>query len=220
VYTIGLSESLDAELVFAGAYLYKRDDLPKIIDGIVAELKLSYALETQKIDLLSWGVFSLRKAHMSWTIDLMLGALDFYQAKEIQAFQIVPDKAHWTFDIPDLSEPWSPAAAPAWRWLREDWTYPVPSKSVAITNLAALRGERITEVVRWEEDEWEIFAGAGPDIVKEDRRVVPLGVLLAADESLLPAVNLPIASGFWRDALSEWHPWGSLGEAQKVSAAQ
>ncbi len=40
--------------------------------------------------------------------------------------------------------------------------------------------------MRWEKDEWEIFAGAGPDITEPERRVVPLGVLLAADPSLVP----------------------------------
>jgi hypothetical protein len=219
-YTIGLIQSLGAELVLAGAYFYLLDDVAKIIEGIAAELKPPVAWETQKIDLGSWGVFSLRRVHMSWATMLMLGALDFYQVKEVQAFQIVPDEAHWTLDIPDLSKPWSPTAAPAWKWLHEEWAYPVPSKSVAITNLGALRGERITEVMRWEEDEWEIFAGAGPDVPQEERRVVPLGVLLAADESLLPVVNLPIGAGFWRDAVSEWHPWGSSGEAEKVSTAQ
>jgi hypothetical protein len=218
-YTIGLSQSLGAELILAGAYFYRLDVVPKIIESIIAELKPPVASETRKIDLASWGVFSLRKVHMSWATKLMFGALDFYQVKEIQAFQIVPDEAHWTLDIPDLSKPWSPAAAPAWRWLSEEWTYPVPSESVAITNLGALRGERITEVMRWKEDEWEIFAGAGPDVPQEERRVVPLGVLLAADESLLPVVNLPIGAGFWREAVSVWHPWGSSG-AGRVSTVQ
>jgi Domain of unknown function (DUF4262) len=214
-YTIGLSQSLGVELVFAGAYFYGLDDVPKIIGSIVADLKPPVAWEAGKINRASWGLFSFSKVHMSWATTLMLGALDFYQVKEIQAFQIVPEATHWTLDIPDLSEPWSPTKAPAWRWLHEEWAYPVPSKSVAITNLGALRGERITEVMRWEEDEWEIFAGVGPDVPQEERRVVPLGVLLAADESLLPAVNLPIGAGFWRDSVSEWHPWGSSGEDEK-----
>jgi hypothetical protein len=138
----------------------------------------------------------------------MLGALDFYQVKDIQAFQIVPDEAHWTIEVPDLTEPWSPPTAGAWLWLHEERTYPIPSKSVGLSYLDALRGERITEVVRWEEDEWELFAGAGPDVAEEERRVVPLGILLASDDSLIPIVNLPIGSGLWRDAVSEWHPWG------------
>jgi hypothetical protein len=89
----------------------------------------------------------------------------------------------------------------------EPWSYPVPSKSVAGTNLAALRGERITEAMRWEEDEWELYAGAGPDVAKEAMRVVPLGTLLAADMSLEAVVSLRIGEGLWRDADSAWHSW-------------
>jgi hypothetical protein len=212
-----VSDSLGAEFVLAGAYFYKLDDVPKIIGSMVAELKVPGALETRKIDVERLGVFSLRKVHMNWAAMLIQGALDFCHVTEIQAFQIVPDRAHWTLDIPDMSEPWSPVTAPAWRWLREEWTYPVPSKSVAITNLGVLRGERITEAMRWEEDEWEIFAGIGPDVPAGERRVVPLGILLAADESLLPVVNLTIGTGLWRDAASEWHPWGSSGEVDRIS---
>ena len=212
VYSIGLSGSVGAEVIIAGAYFYLLDELPKIIKSVADELGSSASWQSQKVDLEPWGVFSLRKVHKSWGATLLLGALDFYQVKDIQAFQIVPDVIHQTMETPDLSEPWSPTLAPAWRWLHEDWTYPVPMKSVGVTNLAALRGERITEVMRWEEDEWEMFAGAGPDVPEEEKRVVPLVVLLSADESLLQAVYLPIGAGFWRDANSAWHPWGKPGE--------
>ena len=100
---------------------------------------------------------------------------------------------------------------PAWRWLREPWTYPVPDDSTAVTNLAALRGERITEASRWEVDEWEMFAGAGPDVPQDEMRVVPIGTLVAADESLAPVVHLAVGEGLCRDPEpgSEWHPWPS-----------
>jgi len=155
------------------------------------------------------GVFSLRKIDMSWAKTLMLGVFDYYNVKTIEAHQILPDEAHWTIEIPDLSRPWSPELAPAWRWSYEPWTYPIPRDSVAVTNLDALRGKRITEVMRWEQDEWEMFAGAGPDVTEQERRVVPLGILLASDNSLGPVVNLQIGSGLWRDDVSEWHPWGT-----------
>ena len=212
-YTIGLSQSQGAELIFAGAYFYLLDDVPKIIDKVATDLKLSGASEWRRIDLGSLGAFTLRKVHTSWASTLLLGALDYYGVKTVEALQIVPDEAHWTSDVPNLSLPWSSTEAPAWRWLHEEWTYPVPSKSMAVTNLGALRGDRVTEVMRWEDDEWEMFAGAGPDIAQDQRRVVPLGVLLATDKSLLPIVDLPVGAGFWRDAASEWHPWGNSGEA-------
>jgi hypothetical protein len=80
-YTIGLINSLGAELVLAGAYFYLVDDVVKIIESVAAELKPPVAWETQQIDLGSWGVFSLRRVHTSWVTTLMLGALDFYQVK-------------------------------------------------------------------------------------------------------------------------------------------
>ncbi len=208
-YTIGLTEALGAELILAGAYFYKLDDVPHIIESVVDRLSFQGEMEGQNIVLDPWGSFSLRTVDASWIKLLMLGALDFYQSKVIRAFQIVPDESHETLDVPKMHRPWNPVLEPAWRWLQQKWPYAIPIQSVAITNLDALRGKRITEVMRWEEDEWEIFAGAGPDIREEDRRVVPLGVLLAADESLLPAIDLDVGSGLWRDAVSSWHPWGA-----------
>jgi hypothetical protein len=206
-YTIGIRQSLGFELILAGAYFYTTDDVLRIVNEIAANLTPQRAGERSLFEVPSCGSFALHPAHSSWATMLMLGALDFYGVDESPAFQIVPDQPHCTVDVPDLREPWSPTTAPPWRWLREPWTYPIPSKSSAITNLAALRGEHITEAVRWEDDEWELFAGAGPDVPKDELRIVPLGILLAADESLVPVVNLAIGEGLWRDAVSDWHPW-------------
>jgi hypothetical protein len=214
-YTIGLSESLNAEIILAGAYFFESDEVSKILMSVAAKIQSAIAWQEQKIEARPWGVFSLRKVDTSWAKGLMLGVFDYYQVTTIEAYQIVPDEAHWTTEIPDLSRPWNPELAPAWRWLYEQWTYPVPMNSVAITNLGALRGERVTEVMRWEEDEWEIFAGAGPDTREAERRVVPLGILVAADPSLLPAVDLSVGSGFWRDSDSEWHAWGGAGKTDQ-----
>lgn len=217
-YTIGLTESLGAELILAGTYFYRLDDVSKVIKSIIADLLPPVVWETSAIGAGSWGTFSFRKVHTSWATALMLGAFDYYQEKSIEAYQIVPDQAHWTIDVPDLSQPWSPTQAPGWRWLKEEWNYPVPKDSVALTDLNALRGATFTDVMRWEEDQWGIFSGAGSDAPDSERRVVPLGVLLAADESLLPAVDLPVGTGFWRDAGSEWYPWASSEEASEPSA--
>jgi uncharacterized protein DUF4262 len=206
-YTIGVSETLGFELILAGAIFYMADDVMRIINDIASTMKQQETREAQELDVESCGYFSLRQVDPSWATALMLGALDFYGVEEIPALQIVPDAAHWTIDVPNLSEPWSPITAPAWRWLRETWTYPVPSKSTVTTNLSALRGDRITEAARWEEDYWELFAGAGPDVSRDDTRVVPLGTLLAADQSLEPVVSLPVGSALWRDGISDWNLW-------------
>jgi hypothetical protein len=212
-YTIGCSEVLGAEIIFAGASFYSLDEVVKIINYIAVNLQSQDAAEATSFEVSSCGSFSLRSVDISWVKMLMLGALDYYQKSSIPAIQIVPDEAHWTVDVPDLTEPWSSITAPAWQWLREPWMFPVPSKSTAITNLDALRGERITEAMRWEEGEWELFAGAGPEVPKDSIRVVPLGTLVAADASLEPVVNLRIGDGLWRDVDSMWHPWVTRGQA-------
>jgi hypothetical protein len=206
-YSIGLTESLGAELILAGTYFYRLDDVSKVIKSVKSQLSPSVVWDTARVHAESFGTFSFRKVEIGGATDLMLGAFDYYRGKNIECYQIVPDEAHWTLDVPDLSRPWNSIHAPGWRWLKEEWKYPVPKGSVALTDLNTLRGGRITEVMRWEEDQWEIFSGAGPAIPESERRVVPLGVLLEADESLLPAVDLCVGSGFWRDDESEWNSW-------------
>jgi hypothetical protein len=211
-YTIGVSESIGLELILAGAIFYMKDDVWKIINDIVAQLKAQRDREVFEVS--GQGSFTLRKVHSSWAAEFTLGAFDYYQKRDIPALQIVPDKAHWTIDVPDMSAPWNATTAPVWRWLHEPWTYPVPKSATATTNLAALRGDRITEIMRWEEDNWEMFAGPGPDVPDEDMRMVPLGNLIAADESLVPVLHLAIEKGLWRDPSpgSEWQPWRKRDE--------
>jgi hypothetical protein len=206
-YTIGVSESIGVELILAGAIFYMKDEVVNIINDIAAQLKAQRDREI--FEVAGMGSFTLRKVYSSWATEFMLGAFDYYQKRDIPALQIVPDKAHWTIDVPDMSAPWGATKEPVWQWLHEPWTYPVPKDATAATNLAALRGDRITEVTRWEEDEWEMFAGAGPDVPKDEMRVVSLGTLIAADKSLVPVMNLAIEEGLWRDPDpdSEWHPW-------------
>ena len=191
----------------AGGSIYDADSVGLILNRLAADIGPQMKWDGLHVETDSHGSFSLRKAHRSWANELMLGALDYYAAAEVPAYQIVPDPEHLTIDVPNMTEPWHPRIALPWQWLREQWNYPVPPDSVATTNLQALRGERITEAARWEEDQWELFAGAGPDVPKEDVRVVPLGTLLAADDSLDPVVHLPVGSGLWRDANSEWQRW-------------
>ena len=206
VYTIGLSERVGAELILAGACFFMGKDTVRIVDAIAREWdpgKASYTIE-------SLGRFSLREADLSWTRPLLLGAADFYGNTSIRAWQIVPEPAHWTLDIPDMRKPWSAAEQPAWQWMHVPWTYPVSSASTAVTNLAALRGDRVTEAARWEEAQWEIFANAGSDAPppEDEMRIVPLGTLLGADPSLVPVTSLAVGEGICRDPEEgEWEVW-------------
>ena len=203
-YTIGVSESIGFELVLAGAIYYMKDEVIRVVNDVARQAKTK--VDTRTFEVSAEGSFALKAVHSSWIAKLLLGATDYYQ-KDVNAFQIVPDEDHWTIDVPDMTKQLDSSTEPIWQWLDKTWPYPVPKAATATTNLAALRGDRITEVVRWEEDEWEAFAGAGPDVTDEEMRVVPLGTLIASDESLVPIVHLAKSEGLWRDESSDWHPW-------------
>jgi hypothetical protein len=204
-YTIGLRESVGAELVFAGGRFFYADDVKRIIDEVTREVT-----ERKSFDLImpidSLGMFRLRKVCAPWSRSLLLGARDYYDVDAVDAYQIVPDKEHWTIDIPDLGKPWTAESEPVWHWYHEPWTLPILPASHAATDMAALRGARITEATRWEDDYWELFARPGPEQTKEEMRIVPLQTLLAVDDSLRAVLKLAVGKGIWRDDVSEWHP--------------
>lgn len=207
VYTIGNLDRLGFELIFAGAAAYSLDEAVRAVDKVA----LTGLQSGGGAQLLTppQGRFDLRPVYQAWVQQLMLGAIDHYGSRPVSAIQLVPDDAHHTIDTPDMSLPISASATSAWRWLEETWPYPITHDSVVMTNLAALRGEPVTEAARWEEDEWEIFAGAGPDVDPEDVRAVPLAVLLAFDPSLEPVTRLPVGKALWRDGRgTTWNAWG------------
>lgn len=207
-YTIGVSQSTAHELVLAGASFYSADEVKLIVNTVAARLKTGGPWQTFRKSIDSLGTFSLRVADSSWVKKMLLGALDYFELSDIPVLQILPEGDHWTVDIPDMSKPWDAASEPVWRWLDQKWDLPVPENSVAITNIDALKGKPITEAMRWEEDQWEMFAGAGPDVEKEDIREVALGTLLGADQSLYPVANLSVGKGIWRNTDElEWHSW-------------
>lgn len=193
--------------------MYK--EVARIIKGVADQLSSNSIGVGSSCMVDPFGGFTLRQCDSSWTDLLMLGATDYYQKAHVSGLQIFPDESHTTIDVPDMSVPWSPGSAPVWQWMKEAWTYSVPRSSHAITDLNALRGSRITEACRWEEDYWELFAGAGPDIPKEQTRIVGLGTLLATDPSLAAVLELKIGSGIWREDDSEWRVWEASNEADE-----
>jgi len=207
-YSVGLSEVIGAEVIMAGSSFYSIDEVGEIINGIAKMLRSNMDWMEVQFLLGSKGRLSLSAVDRSWTSKLILGALDYYNASEVIAFQISPDPEHWTIDVPDLSVPWDAASEPCWQWLEKPWSYPVSKSSVAVTNLDALKGDPVTEVMRWEETEWELFAGSGPDVEQDEIRIVPLGTLLAADASLVSVTSLAAGKGLWRQPGGEWNPWG------------
>lgn len=209
VYTIGLYKKFGFELIFAGGIYYLKDDLDLIFRKIINEIAKNNGKVPLKEINSPLGIFSLENVDHSWSDQLMLGVLDFYGIDNTKAYQIKPETKYYTLDIPDMSQNWNLSPTPVWSWLNKKWDYPVPENSCVITNLAALKGEKITEVMRWEKDEWEMFVGSSPDIEKKDCRVVPLATIIGIDETLQEAVKLEIGKGMWRDEVElQWHPWG------------
>src|ERR1700691_882695 len=80
-YTIGLTESLGAELILAGTYFYRLDDVSKVIKAVKGELTLPIAWDSIRVASKLWGTFSFRKVLTSWASTLMLGAFDYYKGK-------------------------------------------------------------------------------------------------------------------------------------------
>jgi hypothetical protein len=205
-YTIGLRESVGFDLVMAGASYYTAREVHAVLNDVAAGLRAGST--ARALPLPALGQVSLSPADASWSSALGLGASDFYGVSNPAVAQVVPDGQHWTIDVPDMTHEWKPGREPIWRWLRQSWEYGLSPSSVATTNLAALRGGPITELARWEDDQWEMFCRPGPDVTPDDVRVIPLATLLAFDESLLVAVDLPLGEGRWREGLtSEWQDW-------------
>lgn len=207
-YTIGLNETLGAELVLAGAIYYSGDDVTKIINGVNNFLTNNKKDFGEVFIIEGLGSFVLKKVVSSWQM-LLQGALDYYNINSIESYQIIPDNDHFTIDIPCLYKDFNSLSEKIWKWLKEEWSYNIPSDSSVVTNLKAMYGERITEVTRWEENEWEMFAGNGTEVTKEDARIVPLATLLGFDPTLIAALDLPIGKGLWRDDIknSYWNKW-------------
>lgn len=228
VYTIGLRDSIGAELALPGAILFMGEQCLQIVHSIRERLEArikgddgesldgaaarSYAVK-------GLGVFTLRRAHDSWARQLLLGAFDYYRPSDVVAYQIVPDRSHHTIDIPDMTKEWNAAAEPVWRYLDEPWPYPFSADVNATTNLAALRGEPVTEVTRWD-DGWEMFAGPGPAVTETEMRVVPIACLVGPDPTLARALDLEIGGGLWRDgAGDDWNRWDSSSGPAPVQQA-
>lgn len=205
-YTIGLCESLGAELVLAGAVYYMADEINAILHAIRNSWQARGDVR-QPIVVEGLGTFTLRVAHPSWTKSLMLGAYDYYGVDAIEAYQIVPDEDHNTIDVPDLGIPWSAEVAPSWRFLHEAWDLDVPSTSHAMVPLDVARGARITHAARWEDDYWEMFAGMPDRFDPDNARFVPIGVLLGADRTLASLLELPVGRAARRGEGGGWVTW-------------
>ena len=206
---LGAKKSSVLKLFLLAVSIIQKKNVNVIIDKIVEELKKGVDWQKIFLNIDSLGSFSLLEVDKSWSELLALGAFDFYNQKAIRFLQILPDKEHNTIDVPDMSREFNVTSQQIWQWLVREWDYQVPRNSTVVTNLKVLCGEKATEAMRWAADEWEIFSGAGPDVPKEEIRVVPLGTLLGYDKSLEPIVRLEVGKGIWRDPIDlKWNQWG------------
>lgn len=209
VYTIGMVQQIGCEIIFAGGLFYSNEEVRRIIDGTIVKLKEKEDWGQLNLKIESLGDFTLSSVDSTWSKLLILGAYDFYEKKEIRTIQILPDNNHYTLDIPKLSEKFNADKEPIWQFLVHEWNYPISKDVTVVTNLKVLFGEAITEIMRWEEDEWEMFSGAGTDVVKQDIRIVPIGTILGIDNSIEPALKLVIGKGIWRaEKEGKWNEWG------------
>lgn len=207
-YTIGLKDKLGYELIFAGGENFSIDEVKIIIQNLYTSILENFSTDNNHMYNTSLGEFTISNADPTWSNLLALGVFDFYQTKQIKTCQVIPEQRNRTLDVPDLAKKYGAHNEPIWKWLTVDWPYLVSFKSIAITNIGCLYGQKATEVTRWEDNEWEIFAGTGPDIEKENIRIVPLATLLGIDSSLEPVLKLNISDGIWRDATELiWHKW-------------
>lgn len=210
-YTIGLLPSYGCELVLAGCALFTNAEIGSIARIVAKHLGGDGGLDSS-VAVEGMGEFSLRKVDNSWSASLLLGVQDFFKCSDVKPLQVVPDKNHWTVDVPEMGRRLAAEEQPIWRWIQDDWNLPISRRAMAITNVDALQGYAITEVVRWEESEWEMFSGAGTEVARGDIRKVPLAVLLGFDDTLRVSTDLEIGEGVWREKFgSEWHSWRKRG---------
>lgn len=207
IYTIGLNHELRYELIFAGAAFYSNDEAVEIVNKI-SKQKIHFNKSECYINLGQHGNFILRKIDQSWIDILMLGAIDYFENNSFNSYQIIPVDEFKTIDVPDMSQVFDTKLEPIWKYEQVNWDLQISKESIAITDLDALRGKHITEAVRWEDQQWEMFSCSGPDVLKEDVRLVPLSTLVAFDPSLVHVTELDLEEGVWRESKDDkWIDW-------------
>ncbi len=210
-YTVGLHEKYGMELVLAGLVTMPTSLTASLLNRAVGLLRDQQPADIT-VEVEGFGAFKLLKTDPSWNKLMLLGCYDFYRTEDVTAWQLVPlDEEIRTIDVPDMARPYSTEQQPVWQWLDGGWPHSPPSNVEVVTNLDALLGYAVSELMRWEESEWEMFSGPGPEVPEDQMHVVPLATLLAFDSTLQPALEVPVGSGLFRefedDAPGPWQRW-------------
>ena len=127
--------------------------------------------------------------------------------------QVVPVEASLaTIDAPDMRVQLTPEAEPAWAYLAGPaaWPFRFPPGLTVVADWRALQEKAITEVARWDDGEFQMFAVGEDDRQPhtDELRVVPFSTLVAADPGLEALYQTPAGASWWRaDGASEWQRW-------------
>lgn len=204
-YTIGLHEKFGFELVIAGQYISVKA-YENIFKLVVKELEtITSSVLIHKNKVLNENDIDVIEMHSSWKERMILGAYDYYHTDKIKAYQIKHNNR--LLDVPDMSKFWN-INCPIWCWLEKEWDFQIPKAAHVVTNIQFLKGETITEIMRWKDDYWEMFVGVTPDVSDEDVRILPFGTMKGIDDSLMLASNLHNDHGLWRENKDDqWHDW-------------
>ncbi|KQT16955.1 hypothetical protein ASG31_11355 [Chryseobacterium sp. Leaf404] len=208
-YTIGNLENFNFELILAGNENFLANDIIEIFNKIILDLKLNSDVSTFYSETEKLGKFKISEIDRSWTKLMMLGVYDYYNINDFRAFQILPDNHHHTLDVPNMMLPWN-SEDQIWKWLDDkiEWDLKVPRNSKVITEIDVLFGDKITEVTRWEADEWEAFTQNGEDVDEDSMRIIPINTLIGIDASAKNILDLSIEHGLWRENdESDWNEW-------------
>jgi hypothetical protein len=203
-YTIGVSERVGAELIFAGGSWYSNEEVVTLLNEVAeAARNGDRPGATIRTDV---AEVRLSTVDDSWGDEFLLGALDYYDRDHMPAWQILPARRFHTVDVPDLSRPFDAAREPVWKCLKDESASTIDVNARVVTNLAALRGEPVTEGLRRRDLDWELFANADPDVPQDAAIVVPLTTLLFHDESLSVFLDVAVGEGLRREPGGAWRP--------------
>lgn len=198
LYTIGLYEKSGVELVFAGGALFEKRSIASLLNRAAAIVETGQRPSDLRMHDDDIGPVRLIKTHQSWVSRLLLGALDYYDIPNLPVWQMIPeDDERYSFDIPNTAKSFDVNSHPVWRWFDQACPQEIPKNSIAVSDLDVMLGYAATEITRRTNLEWEVYSAGQPDCEALTYRV-PLITLLAFDDTLLPAVDIPIGQGLVR----------------------
>jgi hypothetical protein len=179
----------------------------------VREVILALRTGSDPTTTLALGPIELREVDPSWVSSPVLRGLGLGTAPALQIVAL--DAGHQTIDVPDMRLRWPSSVGQSWALLDPE-TPVVPARHDCLVdiNMAALLGAPVTEVIRWEDGDWQMAADEedGHETTDEDIRVVHMTVLVDADPSLAEVTDIQPGRSYRRKAADDrwvkWRGWG------------